>query len=66
MKNRKQATIVCCLALAFSLVCAALGFGFVAGSQQLSFGLRWASGFAFAAVPLLLVQLLIQIRRKDT
>jgi len=64
MKEKKGIIILSVAALIFSVLSASIGFGLL-GDSGLSFQLRVLCGFCFIVTPLLIIQLIISVFKKD-
>lgn len=64
MKNKGWKISLCVLTLTFSVLSSSIGYGFMGGAD-IDFSMKFLCGFIFMAVPLLVIQLLLLVWRKD-
>lgn len=64
MKEKKGIIILSVAALIFSVLSTSIGFGLL-GDSGLSFLLRVLCGFCFIVTPLLIIQLIISVFKKE-
>lgn len=64
MKNKMLKLILCISALLVSVLSAAIGYGFMSDSAA-SFSIKFLCGLIFIMTPLLVIQLIIMLYKKD-